>query len=451
MPDRSRRRPRRSSACCRRRSLRRSRACCNRRRPPLPDREGGPPVTIRSVEITGATEYTTAELAQFYAGVVNQTVPQDRVANVVRDIQTKYRNDGYFLTVVRGAIEPADAGPVLRVRVIEGFISDVKIEGDIGSAGVLVYRFLEKLTRIRPANISDVERALLLVQGIPGVSARAVLRPGPGEVGAVELIAQVGRKSFGGVANYDNRGSTYAGTGELLISADANSFTSLGERTELTVFDTPWNDEQVFAQLSTEAFIGSDGLKVRGYYGQGLSEPGSFLAATGFKSHLILAGISASYPIIRTRPLSVTSNLAFDASRSVIDEFGADNIRDPQSITNLRILRAGGDATFQDDTFSLGQIGANSCLRHHPQGDRRAWIEPQQQPAAGAGRQRHRFPEVHDGADAGSEPLHLQRLPVRAEALDGRPVHGRHPAAEREILSRRHPLRPRLLLGRDHR
>jgi hemolysin activation/secretion protein len=322
--------------------------------------EGGPPVTLRSVEITGATEYSTAELAGFYAGIVGQTVPQDRVANVVRDIQTKYRNDGYFLTVVRGAIEPEDAGPVLRIRVIEGFISDVKLEGDIGPASVLVYRFLEKLTHIRPTNISDIERALLLIQGIPGVSARAVLRPGAGEVGAVELIAQVGRKAFGGIVNYDNRGSTYAGTGELLISADANSFTSLGERTELTVFDTPWNDEQVFTQLSSEAFIGSDGLKVKGYYGQGLSEPGSFLATTGFKSHLVLAGVSASYPIIRTRPLSLTSNLAFDASRSIIDEFGADNIRDPQSVTNLRILRAGGNVTFQDDTFGLGQIGANS-------------------------------------------------------------------------------------------
>lgn len=322
--------------------------------------EGGPAVTIRSVEITGATVYESAELASLYAGIVGQPVPQDRVAGIVRAIQAKYRNDGYFLTVVRGTIEQVDGAAVLRIRVIEGFISDVKIEGDIGPAGVLVYRFLEKLTRIRPVNISDMERALLLVQSIPGVSARAVLRPGAGEVGAVELVAQVGRKAFGGVANYDNRGSTFAGTSELLLSTYANSFTSLGEQTELTIFDTPLNDEQLFGQISTEAFIGSDGLKLRAYYGSGLSEPGSFLAASGFKSHLYLAGVSAAYPIIRTRPLSLTANLAFDASRSVIDTFGAGDIRDPQSITNLRILRAGGEFDFQDDTLGLGLVGANS-------------------------------------------------------------------------------------------
>jgi hemolysin activation/secretion protein len=146
----------------------------------------------------------------------------------------------------------------------------------------------------------------------------------------------------------------------LLVSAYANAFTSLGEQTEFTIFDTPLTDEQVFAQLASEAYIGSNGLKVRGYYGFGISEPGSFLAATGFKSYLYLAGVSASYPIIRTRPLSLVANLAFDGSRSTIATFGAGNVRQRQSTTNLRIFRFGGTLDFQDDTSGLDLVGANS-------------------------------------------------------------------------------------------
>jgi hemolysin activation/secretion protein len=327
---------------------------------PPPAVDGGAQVVIRAIEITGATIYRDDQLRPFYDGIVGQSVPQDRIAQVIRDIQTKYRSDGYFLSVVRGAIDQVDGENVLHIRVIEGFISDIKIDGDIGPAGVLVYNFLNNLTTIRPVNISDVERALLLVQGIPGISARAVLRPGAGEAGAVELVAQVGRKPFGAVANYDNRGSVFAGTGELLVSGYASSFTSLGEQTELTLFDTPFSTEQVFAQLSTEAYVGSSGLKVRGYYGYGVSEPGSFLATTGFKSHLDLAGVSASYPIIRTRPVSLAASLAFDASRATIDTFAPDFVRVPQSTTNLRILRPGGTLDFQDDTFGLDLVGANS-------------------------------------------------------------------------------------------
>ena len=323
--------------------------------------EGAAVITIRSVEITGATVYSSEELAPFYAGFVGRPAPQDEVAKAVREIQTKYRSDGYFLSVVHGTVDPVEGGGyVLRIRVIEGFISDVKIEGDIGPAGVLVYNFLNRLTLAHPVNISDIERALLLVQGIPGISARAVLRPGSGELGAVELVAQVGRKPFGAVANYDNRGPDFAGPSELLVTGYANSFTSLGELTELTVFDTPLNSEQVFTQLASEAYIGSDGLKIRGYISYGVSTPGAELTGTGFKSYLYLGGLSASYPIIKTRPISLIANLAFDLSRTTIAQ--GTPLRSTQSITNLRVIRGGGTLDYQDDTFGLDVIGANSAI-----------------------------------------------------------------------------------------
>jgi hemolysin activation/secretion protein len=323
--------------------------------------EGGPAVTIRSVEVSGSTVYSEAELAPSYAGLVGRTIPQGAAEEAIRRIQLKYREDGYFLTVVRGAFEGTEDAEILRIRVVEGFISNIKVEGDIGPAGVLAYRYLQHLTAARPANIADVERALLLVQGIPGVSARAVLRPGAAEIGAVELVAQLGRKAFGGIADYDNRGSEFAGTGELLLTGYANSFTSLGEVTQVTLFNTPLTKEQIFGQVSTSAFIGSSGLKIGGYFGAGISEPGGFLALTGYKGHLTVAGINASYPIIRTRPLSLYSNLAFDLSRATIDTFGSDGQRHRQSTTNLRILRAGGALEFQDDTAGLGLVGANAA------------------------------------------------------------------------------------------
>lgn len=329
--------------------------------PPGPAAESGARVTIASVEITGDTVYGSAALAPLYAGLVGRTVPESAVEEAVRAIQSKYRDDGYFLTVVRGAVETADGKHVLRVRVVEGYISDVKIEGDIGPAGVLAYRFLQKLIGEQPVNISDVERALLLVQSIPGVSARAVLRPGAAAVGAVELVAQVGRKPFGGIVDYDNRGSDFAGPGELLLAGFANSFTSLGEVTQVTIFNTPADTEQLFGQISTSAFIGSSGLKLGGYIGTGLTEPGGVLAGTGYRGRLTVAGVNLSYPIIRTRPLSLYSNLAFDLSRATIDVFGADGIRQRQSTTNLRVLRAGGRLDFQDDTLGLGPVGANSA------------------------------------------------------------------------------------------
>jgi hemolysin activation/secretion protein len=329
--------------------------------PGAPEVPAGAPVTVQAVDIQGATAYKPGELEPYYSGIVGQSVPLGQISTVLQQIQTKYRNDGYVLTVVRGTIEPVDGRATLRIRVVEGFISDVKIDGDIGPAGVLVYDFLNKLTSIRPVNIADIERALLLAQDVPGVSVRAVLRPGTGEAGAVELVGQVGRKPFGGFVQYDNRGAPFAGPNELLIGAQANSFTSAGERTEVLLYDTPFNKEQMFGQADVEGFVGASGLKLRAYAGYGPSEPSGPLGQVGFRSRLTIAGVSAAYPIIRTRPLSLSVNLAFDISRAEISEADTTTgARQQTSLDDLRVVRLGETLDFQDQTFGTGLVGANT-------------------------------------------------------------------------------------------
>jgi hemolysin activation/secretion protein len=328
--------------------------------PGAPEVPPGPPVPIKAVEVQGATAYSEGELKPYYAGLIGQSVPLAQVSSVLQQIQTKYRNDGYVLTVVRGTIEPGPGGGTLRIRVVEGFISDVKIDGDIGPAGVLVYNFLNKLTTIRPVNIRDIERALLLAQDIPGVSVRAVLRPGTGEAGAVELVGQVGRKPFSGYAQYDNRASTFAGPNELLIGAQANSFTSAGERTEVVIYDTPFDLQQLFGQASVEGFVGSSGFKLRGYGSYGYSQPGGVLALEDFHSRLTLGGLSGSYPIIRTRQLSLYGSLAFDVEQATTTTSGSSG--GVRQASDLRVLRLSETLASQDQTLGTGLIGANTVI-----------------------------------------------------------------------------------------
>src|SRR5260370_9410366 len=107
--------------------------------PGAPEVPAGPPVTIQAVEIQGATAYKPGELEPYYSGIVGKSVPLGQISTVLQRFQTKYRNDGYVLTVVRGTAEPVGGRSTLRIRVVEGFISDVKIDGDIGPAGLLIY------------------------------------------------------------------------------------------------------------------------------------------------------------------------------------------------------------------------------------------------------------------------------------------------------------------------
>ena len=172
----------------------------------------GPPVRVDRVQVEGVTVYDEATLRGLYGDVVGAAVPRARLDEVVQALQTRYREDGYILTLVRGEFQRTNEGQVVFViRATEGYISDVKLDGDIGPAGTLVLDMLQRLTNKRPVNNQDLERYLLLANDIPGVTARAVLRREGLEPGAVLLVAQVARKEVSGLLSFDNRAPPEAG------------------------------------------------------------------------------------------------------------------------------------------------------------------------------------------------------------------------------------------------
>ena len=334
--------------------------------PPLAPLPEGPPVRVDAVRVEGVTVYSPEAIAPLYADVVGATVPRTRLDTIVENLQTKYRADGYILTVVRSEIQSVNGPTVFVLRAIEGYISKVKLDGDIGPAGTLVYEFLEHLTSIRPIRNADLERYLLLSQDIPGVSVRAVLRRAT-EPGAVELVAQLSRKPFSALAQYDNLGSNEAGPNEMLLRGSANSFTRFGEQFEAIFYNT-FNREQLFGQLNASTFLGSDGLKLAGYWGRGNSLPGGALAGTGFVGNYTIAGLDLAYPVIRSRRLNFTPDISFDYYESTVDVNGLSSGQPTQlNSSDLRIIRVGGALDFQDAAV-LDFPAANLALLKVSQG-----------------------------------------------------------------------------------
>lgn len=324
--------------------------------------EAGPEVAVSTVSITGVTAYEADEAEAIFASLRGRTVHQGDIDVAVRALQLKYRQDGFFLTKVSASTEPDGAAVKLQVHAIEGYIASVKISGDIGPVATLVYDYLENLETIRPVRITDIERYVLLAQNVPGITIRAVLRGLKDEPGAVELVAVVERKPVDASVSDDNRGPKYAGPNEILASVALNSFTSFGDQTQFILYDTPVDDEQMFGQISTEAAIGSGGLRGRVYVGFGQTLPGDTLRALGYRSRLLTFGGDLRYPVIRTRDMSLYLDGAVDVTRSEIDllEDPAADIFKRNSNSHLLIYRASAEFDAQDSLFGADRLGANS-------------------------------------------------------------------------------------------
>jgi len=314
--------------------------------PPLAAPESEVPnrqVHVAAIAITGVTIYPLADIARFAQGLAGTAVPLVRIDAARQAILQRYRDDGYVLTTVSVHL---DAAGQLRFEVIEGRIASVKLDGDIGPAGVQVLRFLTRLTEQQPINAATLERYLLLAQDVPGITLHAVLQPSTEEPGALSLVAVVSRKSFSGLATLDNRAYRLTGPIEGLTVLDANSFTQFGEQSEVSLYHTFPNSE-TFGQASTEMFLGSSGLRLKIYGGSGRTNPTGSLGAVGFEGITTVFGASASYPVIRSREQSLNVHLSFDGLDSTIN-IGASPNTVRQSFDSLRVLRGAADYALAD-------------------------------------------------------------------------------------------------------
>jgi len=319
-------------------------------------------VTVRSVVVDGVTVYPAADIDAITAGLVGPAIPLDRIEEARLNLLRRYREDGYSLVAVDTR---RDANGVLRFDVGEGRIADVKLEGDVGPAGVQVLRFLQRLTAERPVRSSSLERAILLAQDVPGLTVQTVLLPSEQEPGALTLVARVKRQAVSGSLTVDNRAYQYTGREEALASLDLNSFTSLGERSEFTFVRTPLNHTQIFGQASEEFFIGGSGLRVRLYGGSGRSNPNGALAQNGYEGITTVFGTQASYPLIKERQQVLSVIAQFDATDSQVL---TGTPPAPQSSDNVRALRAGLDEALNDSLFGFAHPGISQLTVRLSQG-----------------------------------------------------------------------------------
>jgi hemolysin activation/secretion protein len=320
--------------------------------PAAPESVPDVPKTVKRIIIDGTTAFSNEQLGEITAGLTGSTsLPKIEAARTA--ILNKYRDNGFILTAVSAGLD--DANGTLTFVVSEGRIADVKLDGDIGPAGTLILRFLSHLTEQRPIDIATLERWLLLAQEVPGVSLRTILRPSTDEPGALTMIAQVNRAPLSGLLTADNAAFPQTGPAEGLIVLNANSFTEFGEQTSASFYHTSGNTEN-FGQVTSEFFVGGNGLRVRLYGGYGPTNPSSPLRDIGYHGTTTVFGFGVSYPMIRRRQQTLDLTAAFDAIESNVDAIGGTVTLSKDS---LRVLRAGGSYALQDTLFGDVRVATN--------------------------------------------------------------------------------------------
>lgn len=275
---------------------------------------------LRRIVVEGSTVYAPERLEALYAEVLGRNVSLADVYRIADTITVKYRSDGYVLS---RAVVPAQRiveGEV-RIRVVEGFINQVTIQGSQSSA-IRVYG--DQLTRTRPLTVAALERYLLLINDLPGVSARGVLAPATGVLGGSDLTIIVSDKSVDVVASLDNRGTKYIGPLQLVTEAAVNDISGRSDRLGVRYVTTPGDpDELRYFEATYGVPLGDDGTKLSLSLSRNVSFPGATLHTDDLRTEArgeALVG-RVTHPVIRSRTSNLSLDVSFSARNSMVDQF----------------------------------------------------------------------------------------------------------------------------------
>lgn len=300
-------------------------------------------ITISEVRVEGVTVYDAGAFRDLTAPLIGREISLAEAFKLADAITARYRGDDYILS---RAIVPAQRieNGVLRIQVVEGFVSKVAFQGEPSR---VMRRYADALTAEKPLRGKVLERYLLLMNDLAGTSARAVLAPAPDVQGGSVVTLVTSEKPIDAYAGFDNHGSRYIGPVQYYAGIAVNNALNLGERIALNYAGAAPTSELQYVSGQVDVPLGGDGLLLSANAGYSHSRPGFTLRPLDARANGTSLGARISYPLLRSRAETLRLHLGFHYldSRTVINDLPQFA---PSAHDRVRALRLGASYDFAD-------------------------------------------------------------------------------------------------------
>lgn len=259
------------------------------------------PITIEGLSALSVTDFV--DIIERYAA---RELTGEQLNTLASEVAARAQDKGYVFATA--TIEPQSlrAG-VLRLRVDEGRIDRIRIDGDDDTA---IRGQLAPLMDGRPVTKARLERQLLLADDISGVRVRRAYFERDGDVGVLVLEARRSRVS--GALLFENDGTAPVGPERLQLDGDFNGLLTPTDEIDITLATTPFQPEELqYAKLKYEAVINSSGTQAGFVVSHSMTDPGAYLDDDEVTGRSTRVGVEVRHPFIRRRAFSFWGEAEF--------------------------------------------------------------------------------------------------------------------------------------------
>ena len=271
----------------------------------------GPTVVVRQFEFAGRTLVDEATLAAAVAPWVGKSIGFTELSNATQAVAEAYRRAGWL---ARADLPPQDiTNGVVRIRITEARFAGAVIEGAATKrlspdrARAIVEA---AATPGAPLNLDDMDRALLLIDDLPGVSGTLSLRAGTQDGDTQAVIGLADAALVTGSASVDNLGARATGAVRVNGQLALNSPLGIGDLAGLQLSHSKGSN---YVRVAYDLPVGARGWRV-GANASALDYHvvSPEFAALDAKGPSESAGLQATTPLLRSRDANLYLQLAAD-------------------------------------------------------------------------------------------------------------------------------------------
>lgn len=323
-----------------------------------------PRFTVNAFTFVGATIYTQQQLKQLTERFIDLELNLYDLNRAADTVTRLYRETGY---PIARAIIPAQKveNGIVRIEVIEGRISTVSIVGNNRYSEQLIASRISDLSKNEIITIDRLERSLLLMNDLPGLSARATLAPGA-EFGTTDMVIRAEETAIAGAVTFDNHGIKE--TGQLRIDAgiDFNNPLGIGDQLNIRAIKTE-HELLSYGRIGYSLPLSSNGTRLSATYSRVNYDIAGPFAALGISGEVSNSEFLLTWPYLRSRARNIIFGIGMRRTEASQRTLGVQTSDTRIDLLNLTVV---GNWVHEDSALTNATLAVAGNGKKNPFGTR---------------------------------------------------------------------------------
>nr|WP_321815858.1 MULTISPECIES: POTRA domain-containing protein [unclassified Paraburkholderia] len=265
-------------------------------------------ITPTTFKVEGVKSIPFDEVAKRFAPLANHDITIGQLIETANGVTKLYQERGYALSF---AFVPAQdfAGGVVRITVVEGYVSAVKVTGKPGKLEDKMRAIAAHIVDDRPLRTATFQRYINVLGLLPGLKVKANVPPPTSTDGATTLELDATQKPYDISTGIDFNHPGVQG----LLTLTENGLTPFGEQLSVSALLPKGRDNVTYLAAHASVPIASNGLVAKvdasHYRGNPTDNPGlpNYVERTVISDKI--TG-SLSYPLLLSNTRSVVGTVS---------------------------------------------------------------------------------------------------------------------------------------------